>query len=150
LTHSEEFVIKSAWPDEDCRFVAFVQDANTYDVLQSAQSPVLVPTPDKVADLTINLVEDDIRLDWPAVTLDTWGHPLAVDGYHVYRDTVDVRDPGSDPFFTTADTYFIDDSGVVGTLDKQYFYWVTAVAGYKESVASPGAGEFDRQVDPGK
>jgi len=150
FTHSEEFVIKSAWVEENCRFVAFVQDAGTYDVLQSIHSPVLVPTPDKVVDLSINLVEDDIHLDWPAVTKDTRGNPLIVDGYHVYRDTVGFRDPGSDPFFTTTGTSYIDDSGVVGSLDRQYFYWVTAVAGYKESVASPGAGEFDRQVQPGK
>jgi hypothetical protein len=150
FTHTEEFVIKSTWVEENCRFVAFVQDANTYDVLQSVQSPVLVPTPEKVNSLDINLVDSDLRLDWPAVTTDTWGNPLAVDGYRVYRDTVAFRDPGSDPFFTTTNTYFIDDSGAVGTLDKQYFYWVTAVAGYKESIESPGAGEFDILASPGK
>jgi hypothetical protein len=150
FTHSEEFVIKTAWPDENCRFVAFVQDANTYDVLQSAQSPVLVPTPAKVSGLSIDLVEDEIWLEWPAVTLDTGGNPLTVDGYHVYRDTVAFHDPGSDPFFFTTDTWFVDDSGVVGTLDRQYFYWVAAVAGSKESIASPGAGEFDRLAETGK
>lgn len=150
FTYDEEFIIKGPWVEENCKVVAFVQDANTYDVLQSVQSPLLVPTPAKVADLTINLVEDDIRLDWPAVTLDTGGNPLTVDGYHIYRDTVGFRDPGSDPFYTTSNTYYIDDSGVVGTIDRQYFYWVTAVAGYKESIESPGAGEFDRQLATGK
>ena len=150
FTHSEELVIKSVWPNENCRFVAFVQDANTYDVLQSVQSPVVIPTPEKVVSLDINLVENDLRLDWSAVTMDTWGNPLTVDGYHVYRDTVDFRDPGSDPFFTTTSTYYIDDSGAAGTLDRQYFYWVTAVAGYKESIESPGVGEFDRPVASGK
>ena len=147
FTYSEDFVIKTAWVEENCKIVAFVQDGNTYDVLQSIQSPLLVPTPEQVTDLDINLVKSDLRLDWPAVTTDTWGNPLTVDGYHIYRDTVDFRDPGSDPFFTTTDTYYIDDSGVVGTLDRQYFYWVTAVAGYKESVASPGTGEFDRLLN---
>jgi hypothetical protein len=150
FTDSEDFVIKSAWVEENCKMVAFVQDANTYEVLQSTQSPLLVPTPDKVATLDINLVEDDLRLDWSAVTMDTWGDPLTVDGYHIYRDTVGFRDPGSDPFFTTSNTYYVDDSGVVGTLDKHYFYWVTAVAGYKESAESPGVGEFDRLVETGK
>jgi len=150
FTHSEEFVIQSAWVEENCRFVAFVQDLSTLDVLQSAQSPVLLPTPAKVNDLTIDLVEDEIWLEWPAVSLDTGGNPLVVDGYNVYRDTVGFRDPGSDPFFFTTDTYFVDDSGVVGTLDRQYFYWVAAVAGSKESIASPGAGEFDRLVETGK
>ena len=150
FTHVEEFIIKSAWVEENCRIVAFVQDANTYDVLQSVQSPLLVPTPDKVANLSISLAEDDLRLDWPAVTLDTWGNPLTVDGYHVYRDTVGFREPGSDPFFTTTATYYVDDSGVAGTLGRQYFYWVTAVAGYKESLESPGVGEFDKLVNSGK
>jgi hypothetical protein len=150
FTHSEDFIIKTAWVEENCKIVAFVQDANTYDVLQSVQSPLLVPTPEQVTDLDINLVESDLRLDWPAVTVDTWGNPLTVDGYHIYRDTVDVLDPGSGPFSTTVNAFYVDDSGAVGTLDRQYFYWVTAVAGYKESAASPCAGEFDRQLNPGK
>jgi hypothetical protein len=150
FTYSEEFVIKTAWVDENCRFVAFVQDDATYDVLQSVQSPIIVPTPVAVTGLTASLADDDIRLDWTAVTEDTHGGPLTVDHYNVYRNTLGFFEPGSDPFTTTADIFYVDDSGVVGDTGTHYFYWVTAQAGYKESAESNGAAEFDKYLITGK
>jgi hypothetical protein len=150
FTHSREFVIEDTWDASNCHVVAFVQDRTAYDVLQSIQSPVVIPTPAMVTNLTATLVEDDIRLDWSPVEKDTYNNPLMVDHYNVYRNTTGFFEPGSDPFTTTAGTYYLDDSGVVGDSGTHYFYWVTAVAGDKESEAPGGVGEFDRSLLTGK
>ena len=93
---------------------------------------------------------DDLLLSWSPVSEDTGGNPMAVDHYQVYRDTLAFREPGSDPFQTTADTFLVDDTGVVGDIGRHYFYWITAVSGTKESADSQGAGELDRYLYFGK
>ena len=78
---------------------------------------------------------------------DEGGLPLTVDHYVVYRDTlVGFFGPGSDPFDTTADTFYTDDTGVVGDSGINYYYAVTAVLGAKESDFSGAVGEFDRDT----
>jgi hypothetical protein len=149
FTHSEDFVIQGAWDEEECDIVAFVQDRTTRDVLQSIKSPV-ISIPALVSELTSTRVEDNIRLNWAEVTMDTRGNPLTVDHYNIYRDTVGFFDPGSDPFASINDIFYLDNTGVVGNPATQYFYWITAVAGYKESGGSAGVGEFDRDLITGK
>jgi hypothetical protein len=150
FTHQQPFVIQAGWQADDCRLVAFVQDDTTREVLQAVQAPVITPAPAAVSDLIVTLSGDDLLLDWTPVNQDTQGHPLTVDHYLVYRDTLAFRDPGAGPFQTAADTFLVDDTGAVGDLDRHYFYWVTAVSGTKESADSPGGGEFDRQLVSGK
>ena len=150
VNHSEPFVIKPAWQEEECHIVVFVQDDTTREVLQAVQTPLVAAIPAAVSDLSITLCGGDLLLAWPPVTQDTLGHPLAVDHYRIYRDTVAFREPGSDPFQTTADTFLVDDTGVVGDTGKQYFYWIAAVSGAKESADSRGAGEFDTHLMMGK
>jgi len=47
---------------------------------------------------------------------------------------------------SSTDTFFVDTTGVLGDAGVHYYYWVTAVAGHKESGHSGGVGEFDREV----
>ncbi len=150
LSHAEAFVIDSAWAAEECHIVVFVQDDTTREVLQAAQAPVVPAMPVAVGDLSVTLAGDDLLLCWPPVTQDTSGNPLAVSHYRIYRDTLAFRDPGSDPFQTTADTFFVDASGAVGDTEKHYFYWITAVSGQKESADSQAGGEFDKGISAGK
>jgi hypothetical protein len=150
FAHSEDMAIDSAWVAEHCKIVAFVQEDDNREVLQAIQGPVLAPVPDEVADLTAILVENDLRLEWSPVAVDTGGHPIAVDSYQIYRDTTGFFGPGSDPYATATDTFFVDDSGVVGDTGTEYYYLVTAVAGYKESGYSELVGEFDRYLATGK
>jgi dipeptidase len=100
--------------------------------------------PQSVDDLSVTLVEENLRLDWSSVTVDTNGGPLEADLYRVYRDTVAFFDPGSEPFDSTVAFFYVDNSGVVGDTGKHYYYVVTAVAGDKESGISNMVGEFDR------
>jgi hypothetical protein len=150
FTHSQPFIIDAGWTAENCDIVAFVQDDTTREVLQAVQAPVITPAPAAVSDLGAILSGDDLVLTWSPVSEDTQGNPLTVDHYLVYRDTVAFRDPGSDPFQTAADTFWVDDTGVVGDTGKHYFYWIAAVADGKESDDSPGAGEFDTGLMNGK
>ncbi|MCK4272133.1 hypothetical protein KAX22_05760, partial [bacterium] len=87
--------------------------------------------------------ENDLILQWSPVTTDTSGNPLGLHYYQVYRDTLSFFEPGSDPFTSTTDTFYVDDSGVVGDTGTHYYYAVTAVAGSKESDFSGTVGEFD-------
>jgi hypothetical protein len=144
FTHSEDFVIQTGWDDENCDLVVFVQDHTTRDVLQAIQSPLIVPIPEAITDLAVTLVEDDLVLNWSPVALDTYGHPLRVDYYRVYRDNVPVFLPGAEPFDTATEDFYVDGTGVVGDVGTNYYYAVTAVAGYKESGFSRWVGEIDR------
>jgi len=125
--------------------------ASTGDIVEAGIDDFLISTfsceedypPQVVDDLTVTLVETDLLLQWSPVVTNTEGHPLTVDLYHVYRNTLDFFEPGSDPFTSTADTFYVDDGGVVGDTGTQYYYSVTAAAGTKESEFSSAVGEFD-------
>ena len=148
FSHFEDFVIQTAWNADNCKIVAFVQDDTTREVVQAGQTRV-VPVPAGVAELTVTLVESDLRLQWSPVRLDTEGNPLTVDSYHVYRDTL-ASFLAPDSIYSASDTFYVDDSGVVGDTGTHYYYSVTAVAGSKESEYSEVAGEFDKHVASGK
>jgi len=150
FTHVQDFIWDEVWLPSGGRVAAFVQDDENRDVLQAVQAPLLAPVPGRPEDLTITLSGSDVRLDWSPVFADTAGSPLTVDHYHVYRDTVAGFDPFPDPLAMTGETFFVDDSGVVGDPGRQHFYRVTAVAGTKESTCSAGVGEFDREVTPAR
>jgi hypothetical protein len=154
FNHSVDFVIDPTWVVEECEIVAFVQNGKTealypYEMVQSIHGPVFVPVPDEVTDLTVTLVESDLKLEWSPVETDTSGYPITVDSYQIYRDTEDSL-PTPDTVFSTSDTFFVDDTGVVGDTGTQYYYAVTAVLGSKESNYSEAAGEFDRYLATGK
>jgi len=146
FSHSEEFVIEGAWLAENCQIVAFVQDDATREVVQAVQGPVIGPIPEAVAELTVTLAGEDLLLRWSAVTVDTEGNLLPVDLYHVYRDTVPFFSPSPPPFDSTAEAFYLDDTGTVGDTLTHYYYQVTAVAGEKESGFSQAVGEFDGHV----
>jgi len=146
VTVSQDFPILTVWAVENCRIVAFVQDNSTREVLQAIQKPVLTPVPDGIDDLTIDLVENDLLLQWSPVVVDTNGNPIEVDLYHVYRDTVPFFSPSPPPFDSTAEAFYLDDTGTVGDTLTHYYYQVTAVAGEKESGFSQAVGEFDGHV----
>ncbi|MFC1683588.1 SBBP repeat-containing protein [Candidatus Zixiibacteriota bacterium] len=113
-------------------------------------SKLNLSVPQEVADLTATLLEDDLRLDWSALTTDGFGNPLDVDQYYVYRDTTVYFEPGSEPFDSSVAVTYVDDSGVTGDTGTNYYYAVSAVSGGKESVMSPPVGEFDREVIAGE
>lgn len=148
LSFSEDFEIDPSWVLENCRVLVFVQNGKYVaqykrEVAQAIQGPLLAPVPDAVANLTVTLLESDLVLQWSPVSTDTSGNPVEVDYYQVYRDTLSFFEPGSDPFTSTTDTFYVDDSGVVGDTGTHYYYAVTAVAGSKESDFSGTVGEFD-------
>jgi agmatine deiminase len=118
--------------------------AHLYSFRVGSQAPM------PVADLSIELSGDDLYLSWSPVTVDGYGHPIAVDQYYVYRNTVGFFDPGSDPFDSTAVTMYLDNSGVTGDAGANYYYAVTAIAGGKESALSGPVGEFDREMTAGE
>ena len=150
FTHVQDFIWDEVWLPANGRVTAYIQDDENRDVLQAVQAPLLAPVPVRPEDLIMTLIGGDIRLDWSPVSVDTAGSPLTVDHYHVYRDTVGGFDSFADPFAVTEETFFLDDSGVIGDPARQHFYRLTAVAGAKESACSAGVGEFDREVMPGK
>jgi hypothetical protein len=148
--YAQDFIWDEMWITENGRVVAFVQDDENRDVLQAIQKPMLAPVPQVPGDVAITLAGEDLRLDWSPVNVDTGGIPLTVDRYHVYRDTLNVFAPGLTPLASTPETYYLDQTAAVGNSGLQYFYWVTAVAGLKESEHSLGLGEFDRGLTAGK
>ena len=156
VIHTDEFVMDPSWVPENCRIVAFVQNGVGVpppeierEMIQAIQEPLVKQPPAEVAGLTATLMADDLLLEWEPVTTDTEGAPMTIDHYQIYRDTLGFFGPGSDPFLTTADTFCVDTTGVVGDPDVHYYYAVTAVAGADESDVSGEAGEFDRYLDRG-
>jgi dipeptidase len=109
-------------------------------VIENAGVPVAV------SDITAILAGQDLMLDWSAVTVDKLGNLVTVDHYYVYREVEPSPKPGIQPFDTTAVDFYVDESGVIGDPYNQYRYWVTAIAGGKQSGASGKVGEFDRQL----
>jgi hypothetical protein len=150
FTHIHDFIWDEMWIPANSRLVAFVQDDENGDVLQAVQTPMVAPQPEQPGGLSATLAGAELRLDWSAVTSDTSGIPIAVDHYQVYRDTAALFDPADDPLHATTELFFSDDSGAVGDPTRQFFYWVTAVAGTKESDPSGPLGEFDRALTAGK
>jgi hypothetical protein len=147
---SQDFVVDTTWAAENCRIVAFVQDDESKEVVQAVQDWIIAPPPDEVEDLTITLAGEDLLFEWSPVSENTHGESLKVDLYNIYRNSLGSYDPEADPWASTVDTFYADTTGVVGDTGIQLYYWVTAVAGDKESESSGGVGEFDRQVVTGK
>jgi hypothetical protein len=102
--------------------------------------------PGAVEDLTITLCCDHLWLNWSPVTVDTSGHPLAIDLYHIYRDTAISFGDHLNPFDSTTGPPYLDSSAGVGETEKNYFYSVRAVSGGTSSDFSKLTGEFDRHI----
>ncbi len=125
---------------------AVVADAIRFLCLGADQVP-----PGAVADLSPHLIEQDVRLQWSPVSLDTAGAKEGISHYVVYRNT----DPGfgadpSDSLAGVAETHY-DDAGAAGLAGTDYFYIVRAVdyAGLK-SENSATVGEFDVELGSSK
>jgi hypothetical protein len=152
VLRDENFVLSAAWNENKCRILAFVQEGKTgapnqREVLQAVQAPVVSHTPpSQVSDVTITLLQGDLVLEWSPVTMDTSGHPIVVDSYNIYRNTVAFFDPGSDPFDGVIYLSFTDTTGAVGDTLVQYYYAVTAVYLDEESDFSGIVGEFDTRL----
>jgi hypothetical protein len=107
-----------------------------------------------VSDLSVQIVGDDIQLDWSAVAQDTSGFAITVDRYVVYRgmsayfsptpaDSIGVTD---DVTFTFTDSN-IGGADVVGDTANQYFYTVQVIDIYgNRSAPSNRVGEYDYQL----
>ena len=104
-----------------------------------------IAPPAAIDDLTAALAKTDLVLQWSAVTTDTSGAPIAVDGYLVYRDTVPDVVIGT-ALSSTTDLVFVDDTGVVGDTGTQYYYVVIATHEGDTSVPSNTVGEFDADM----
>jgi hypothetical protein len=105
----------------------------------------IIAPPEAIDDLTATLSQTDIVLRWSAVTIDTSGTPLTVEGYIVYRDTVPEFTPGT-PLDSTAGLMYTDDTGVVGDTGTNYYYLIKASAAGEVSAPSNTVGEFDADM----
>ena len=94
--------------------------------------------PDAVDDLTAQLLEDDIFLQWTEPNSDS-----GVDRYVVYRST-DAVSPGDSLAGTSSPDY--TDPGAAGGTAANYYYTVKAVGSGLKSEESNRVGEFDREV----
>jgi hypothetical protein len=98
------------------------------------------------SDLTIALAGQDILLSWSAVTEDGFGNPVEVGQYLIYRDSWNSTRPGTQPFDTTTDLFYLDTTGVVQNAQEGYLYWLVAKAGCWQSQPSGKVGEFKKYL----
>lgn len=126
-------------------------DGYVFGALDSAYKKALqvidnAGVPIAVSDISAILAGQGLMLEWLPVTTDKLGNPMTVDHYYIYREVEPSSKTGNQPFDSTAVDFYVDESGVIGDPDTHYRYWVTAVAGAKQSGPSGKVGEFDRQL----
>jgi hypothetical protein len=106
--------------------------------------------PKAVDDLSVTLSggakssSGDLMLEWSHVTLNLNDHPVWVDRYKIYRDTI-PDSVGTTLLDSTTALYYLD-TGVVGGTTIHYYYSVTAISVTKESEDSNPVGEFDTSL----
>jgi hypothetical protein len=145
-----DFTLNPLWHPENCDLVVFVQDDATKEVLQSIQTWIPLPqVPEAAEDVGLTLAGSSLLLTWSPVTKDKYGHPLAVDGYRVYRDTSLTSVPENMALIdSTQEPSYMDSAcGHVGDTQTNCSYYVTAVAGGLESGPSRVIGEYDLLVE---
>ena len=108
------------------------------DIIEKAGVPLAV------ADLSARKAGESLMLEWSAATLDRLGNPVTVDEYYVFREKDILSKPGVQPFDTVEVCCYLDTTGVIGDPAKVYRYWLTAVAGCRQSQYSEQVGVFDR------
>ncbi len=125
-------------------------EANTVtisDVTGFSQWRILASTPpESVSDLSAVRSGSDLVLTWSDVSEDIEGEAISGVTYNIYRAANSPyfrANATGIPYDTTGDTTYTDD-GVVGDLDTNYYYVVTAVdtAG-RESAISNRVGAYN-------
>ncbi len=110
------------------------------DIIEKAGVPLAV------ADLSARKAGENLMLEWAAATLDRLGNPVTVDEYYVFREKDILSKPVVQPFDTVEVCCYLDTTGVIGDPAKVYRYWLTAVAGCRQSQYSEQVGVFDRSL----
>ena len=126
-------------------------DGYVFGILDSAYDQAVeiidkAGVPLAVADLAARKCAQDLMLEWSAVTLDRLGNPVTVDGYYVFREKDILAKPGAQPFDTVTTCWYADTTGVIGIPSKVYRYWLTAVAGWRQSQYSEQVGTFGLSI----
>jgi hypothetical protein len=145
-----DFTLDPLWHAENCDLVVFVQDDATKEVLQSIQAWIPLPqVPAAAEDVELALADSSLLLTWSPVTKDTYGHPLVVDYYRVYKNTSISVIPDTMALLdsTQALSYPNNSCDHVGDTQLNCYYCVTAVAGGLESSPSRIVGEYDLLVE---
>lgn len=80
------FTKDAAWVASNCELVAFIQDNSTKEVLQAQKIALtdLIDLPAQPENVTIQLIGNNIVLNWDAVTQTIHGQAIVPDGYNVY------------------------------------------------------------------
>jgi hypothetical protein len=151
------FDLDDLWVPEDCSqmdtlrigCVAFVQDDDTKEILQSIQTPLTLPLePVIVRDLVATLSGSDLLLTWSPVTMDKYCRPITVDAYRVYRCSDKNYNPNTAVLLdSTTETFYLDSScPCLHDLLDNCFYYVTAELEGRMSQPSSAVGEIDHYL----
>ncbi len=83
------------------------------------------PLPMAPQNLVIDVVGNDVILDWDPVTHDDLGNPISIDFYEVYSGSVPQFECGLDTLVGTVLTPGLTLSGLAGSADRAFFKVVT-------------------------
>lgn len=84
-----------------------------------------IPLPMAPQNLVIDVVGNDVILDWDPVTHDDLGNPISIDFYEVYSGSVPQFECGLDTLAGTVITPGLTLFGLAGTADHAFFKVVT-------------------------
>jgi hypothetical protein len=129
--------------------VAYVQDDDDREVLQSIQMPLELPPAVKVTDLTVTKSGGQLSLAWSPVTRDLSCRPVSIDHYLIYRYTGLYYSPAAVLFDSTAASAY-QDSACVGDISENCFYYLHIRSSEAASLPSEVVGEIDHFIYYGK
>ena len=157
-----DFDLDELWIPEDCSeidtleiaCVAWVQDDDSMEVLQSIQIPLELPpaSPLAVTMLSAGPAGSNMHLSWTPVTLDVYCRPISVDDYRIYRSSDLYYNPGAAVLLdsTAASSYLDSSCTCVKNLLENCFYYLVARRSGKVSEPSGAVGEIDHYLYYGK